>query len=132
MFKWVGENAETIVGFLTVVSAIGGYIVSILVKMGKVQKKRGDIITAAIEDAEDVGKRTLQHLRKAKADGELTDAEIAEALVRSIKAEVRQRAVKTGVKSVIGAIADGVAEVDEKKPRRSFLRRVSSLMRPGG
>ncbi|HUW14598.1 MAG TPA: hypothetical protein VM537_33065 [Anaerolineae bacterium] len=128
MLQWFADNAQGLVALLTIAAAI----VSLITKAGLVQKARGDMLTQVLEDSAGVATRIVSDLNRAKRDGELTSEEIGNAIAKGLKGEARERAFKTGFKSLVGAVADGAAGTDpdpDKKPR-SAAQKLMGLLRP--
>jgi hypothetical protein len=124
MLRWLAENPEGIVALLT----IAGAVVALLTRAGLIQKQRGDVLTGVFEDSADVMERAAAHIDLRNA----SKSDIAKVFTKALKAEVRQRGFKTGVKAVVGAIADGAANADPDPAKlpRGPLRRLFALMRP--
>lgn len=128
MLQWFADNLEGILAVLTIAAAL----VSLLTKAGAVQKARGDMLTQVLEDASGTTKRILDQLAETKKDGVVTNSEIANAIAKGLKGEARERAIKTGFKAVVNAVADGAAVTDpdpSKKPRPAITR-ILGLLRP--
>jgi hypothetical protein len=156
MLQWLAENVEGVLALLTILAAV----VSLLTKAGAIQKQRGEILTQLLEDSAGVAKRTLDQFAEARKHGQLTEAELAaidarglvgeerkkaideakyqltnlaisEAFAKALKGEARERAIKSGVKAVLGAVNDGAARVDPDpaKVERPVLRKLGSLLR---
>lgn len=125
LLQWCAENVEGILALLTILAAL----VSLLSKAGVIQKERGEVLTQVLEDSAGVTQRVLDQLTAAKKDGTLTNAEIATAVAKGLKGEARERAIKTGLKSVITAVAQGAARADEKKDNPSVAARIGNVIR---
>ena len=123
MLKWLAENSEGITCLLTIVGAI----IAILTRAGLIQKQRGDVLTGVFEDSADIMRRVASHI-----DPKTPPSELPAIFTKALKAEVRQRGFKTGVKAVVGAIADGAANVDPDPAKlpRGPVRRFLALLRP--
>jgi len=126
MLQWLAENIESIVALLTVAAVVVKY----LRKVGVIQKARGDVLTQVLEDVGGVAIRVAKQVRQKNAKA--TDSEIANAIMKALKGEASERAFKTGLRSVVEAVADGAAvtDPDEKKKPRSGAARLIGLLRP--
>jgi len=120
MIEFIENNPELTA---EVIGAIVVGLVGLFVKWGVIQKKRGDELTASIEELKP---RLAKALREQPKDGEIDVAALATSV---LKTTVRERAIKAGVSTAM-AIADGAAKVDpdpEKKPR-PILRFLGGLV----
>ncbi len=123
--QWCAANVEGMLAILTILAAL----VSLLTKAGVIQKARGEVLTQVLEDSAGVTQRVLDQLASAKKDGTVTNAEIATAVAKGLKGEARERAIKTGLKSVVTAVAQGAARADEKKDDPSIASRIGNVIR---
>jgi len=120
MIEFIESNPELTA---EVIAGIVVGLVGLFVRWGWVQKKRGDELTASVEDFKP---RLAKALRDQPKDGKIDMAALANSV---LKTTIRERALKASLNTAM-AIADGAAKVDpdpEKKPR-PILRFLGGLV----